>query len=249
MKVIAAACMIAAASAQALDMTSLLMLDRFTGHGYGHGSRFGDALPLLALSGGLTGGAAGTDLTNLLLLDSFSGHGYGHGRDMLPLLALNGGLTGAAGNADLTNYFLVDQLQHSGSGHGDFLPLAMLSGQTQFGGNLGNLWALNEFSGGSRSAFDEMLPLAAAGVIPQGQLEQFWGLSQMQHGNNGILPLMSMTGQAIPTDMTNLIMLNEFSGHRGYYPRHYGRRAHGYGYPRRVVRPAAAPVAAATVAP
>ena len=103
----------------------------------------------------------------------------------------------------------------------------MLSGQTQLGGELGNLWALNEFTGGSNSTFNEMLPLAAAGIIPSADLNQFWGLSQMQHGNRGILPMMSMTGQALPTDMTNLWMLNEFSGHRGYYPRHsgYGRSA------------------------
>ena len=40
--------------------------------------------------------------------------------------------------------------------------------------------------------------------------------------------MMTMTSQALPTDMTNLFMLNEFSGHCGYYPRHSG-----YGYGRR----------------
>ena len=62
------ATMIVAASAQ-LDITSLMLMDQFSGHGYGHGSRFGDVLPLLALNGGLTGAAGSTDLANYFLVN------------------------------------------------------------------------------------------------------------------------------------------------------------------------------------
>ena len=184
--------------------------------------------------------SAQLDLNTLLMMDSF-GHGSFGGRfggDMLPLLALNGGLEGG----DLTNYMLVDSLQHSGDGSG-FLPLSILSGTTDIGGDLGNLWALNEFSHGSQSALNEILPLAAFGVLPEGtDLNQFWAIKQFQHGNDSILPLMTLAGQDIPTDLTQLMVLNEFSGpHRTYgrrAPHYYGRRAPVYGRAPVVATPA-----------
>lgn len=234
-KFIVAACMAAGASALSLTgangLTDFLLLDSLS-----HGSYYGghhDLLPLLAFGG--IGGSATTGLTDYFLFDQLSHHSYGGHHEYLPLMALTGNTAAA------TDLLVLDSLSHSSHGH-DFLPLAVLSGQTNLGTTnqeLTSLWALNEFGGGHHSDFSDLAALSTFGGVTGGDLTTAWGLQQLHNGHRDALPVMAMAGQTIPTDFTSLWALNQFghSGHSYYRPSYYSHHA-----PRRVIRqPVATP--------
>jgi hypothetical protein len=238
--------------AGATDFSSLFLLDAISGGDYyGHGSGiFGGGSDLLTLAafGGLGGdGATGTSgISDLLLLDQFSGHGRRGGRhgssrggssDLLTLAAFGGlGGTGAgifggdaAGTNGISNLLLLDQFSGHGSGSTDFLPIAALTGGLGAQSDISNLFFLNQFGGGSHGEFEDLALLSAFGGVEGANLNQLWGQQQLINGHSGIVPLLQATGQALPTDFTQLALLNQLDSQSGRgYSRHYPRRSHGY---------------------
>merc|ERR1719181_1254861 len=92
-------------------------------------------------------------------------------------------LTGANGLAD---YLLFDQISHSTHGS-KFLPLSVLTGNNPFGTNaeLTNLWAMNEFAGGSHSDFSDLAALSTFGGVTGTDLTDAWTLQQLHNGHTG----------------------------------------------------------------
>lgn len=194
MKSVAFVALIAAASAQTLDMNNLLslgMLSQFGGH---------SALPLLA-----TGALGQEQLAPFMLSQQF-----GNAHTLLPLMA-----TGAfADPTAMTNFMVADRFAYmNGMGHGSMLPLIA-------GGVLPQEQVL-PFMMADRFAKDHgmhtnFLPLAAAGVMGQEQLLPFMMADEFAYrGGQQMLPMLT-SGIVAPEMIPQFMVADRFAHQAGF---------------------------------
>jgi hypothetical protein len=208
--------MLAATGAISSEQLPMMMLA-----GDRHGSGFGGrAFPLMA-----AGLLEQDQMANFMMMDRFGGY---HGNGMLPLIS----------SGIIPQDQMLPFMAMSGElGHGS-MPLLAATGAIPQDQMLPFMAMSGEFGHG-----DSMLPLLATGAIGQDQMLPFMAMNG-EFGRDSMLPLLA-TG-AIPQDqMLPFMMMDRFSGHRGYAPRHYGRRAHRAGA-RRVVQQPVAPATSAS---
>ena len=196
MKSVAFAALIAAATAQTLDLNNLLslgMLSQFGGH---------SALPLLA-----TGQLEQSQIAPFLMAQQF-----GNAHTLLPLMA-----TTALGgdSAALTNFMVADRFAYmNGQGHGSMLPL--IAGGILPQDQILPFMMADRFAQ-ENGMHTNFLPLAAAGVLGQDQLLPFMMADEFAYrGGQQMLPMLT-SGVVTPEQIPQFMVADRFAQYNGMH--------------------------------